>query len=120
MELAELSQPGNSMYIPGDQLQLSICPRPHGGTRKTVQPTRASRTIFSYVIDEIKHCAVGLLPVLFSSFPCTITANNSGLPRLSQRDPIPRLSFGSLDTLLPDGSIARELRTFVEVASPEP
>ena len=108
------------MYIPGNQLQLSICPRPHGGTRKTVQPTRAGRTIFSYAIDEIKHCAVDLLPVLFNSFPCTITAKNSVLPRLSQRDVITRLSFGSLDTLLPDGSIARELRTFVEVASPEP
>jgi len=67
---------------------------------------------------QIKRCAVGLLPLLFSSFPCKITADNSTLPRPVQREQTPLFPFGSLDTLLPN-AIARELRTSVELASPQ-
>ena len=66
---------------------------------------------------QIKRCAVGLLPLLFSGFPCKITADNPILPRPAQREQTPHFPFGSLDTLLPDAVVARELRTSIELAS---
>jgi len=68
---------------------------------------------------EIKRCAVGLRPVLFSGFPCKITADIPILPRPAQRERTPHFPFGSLDTLRPNAVIARELRTSIELASPE-
>src|SRR5262249_60006726 len=72
----------------------------------------------STFIDQIKHCAVGLLPVLFTGFPCTIKGHNPILPRPSQPEATPQLLLVRPDPLRPDGSITREFRTSFALASP--
>ena len=64
-----------------------------------VQPVPTFAISLRHFRGQIKHCAVGSLPVLFSSFPCKLTLS-SILPRPSRRDALPRHPFGSLDTLL--------------------
>ena len=106
------------MYLSRAEFQLCSGPRHPVGTPKLVQPTSTYGISLSSLSGQIKHCAVGLLPVLFRSFPCKITAKKPILPRPRQRDLTPRFPFGSLDTLLLDGFVERELRTSNELASP--
>lgn len=106
------------MYTSAAQLQVATCSHSTVETPHSLQSTRKPGIRFSFNA-QIKHCAVCLLPVLFSGFPCKITDKNPILPRPGQREATPRLPFGSADTLRPDGSFDRELRTFNELASPE-
>src|SRR5215216_6986929 len=104
------------MYTSCARLQWSTRPRHHVGTRQSVQPTSPCEIGFLSFTSQIKRCAVSSLPLLFSSFPCKITVPNPILPRLSQRDAMPQIPFGRLDTLFLDGPFARELRTSNELA----
>jgi DNA-directed RNA polymerase specialized sigma24 family protein len=81
------------------ELQSSLRSRLHAGILASLQPLVDSAISFPFFLRQIKHCAVASLALLFSRFPCRLTAS-SILLRLSRRDAASQPPFGSLDTLL--------------------
>lgn len=98
------------------KLQLATS-RQHAETQQLVLPSPSRCLRLVPLTGQIKHCVSGMLPVLFSSIPCKLTAINSRLRRPSQRDPITQVPLSGFKTLRPHGSVSRELRTFNELAS---
>src|SRR6185369_4240792 len=81
----------------------------------------AQTNFFSQALPrKIKRCRADSRRLLFASIPCKVADNSHILPRRGRQDETPQLLSGSLDTLLPNGFDARESRTPVELASPEP